>query len=146
MKAEIEILDKLKMIAEEVQDSEPGRMNSLLSPEPISCDPITETSKIRYVAQNWERNHRGELHGGAVAAMFDTSMGMSLLAFTDHYSVATADLSVSYIRPFLGESFIFEVNVIRAGRSMARLRAVAKDEATDKILASATSNFVYSDK
>lgn len=146
MKAEKEILDKLKMIAEEVQDSEPGRMNSLLSPEPISCDPITETSKIRYVAQNWERNHRGELHGGAVAAMFDTSMGMSLLAFTDHYSVATADLSVSYIRPFLGESFIFEVNVIRAGRSMARLRAVAKDEATDKILASATSNFVYSDK
>lgn len=145
MKAEKEILDKLKMIAEEVQDSEPGRMNSLLSPEPISCDPITETSKIRYVAQNWERNHRGELHGGAVAAMFDTSMGMSLLAFTDHYSVATADLSVSYIRPFLGESFIFEVNVIRAGRSMARLRAVAKDEATDKILASATSNFVYSD-
>lgn len=146
MKTEKEILDKLKMIAEEVQESEPGRMNSLLSPEPISCDPITETSKIRYVAQNWERNHRGELHGGAVAAMFDTSMGMSLLAFTDHYSVATADLSVSYIRPFLGESFIFEVNVIRAGRSMARLRAVAKDEATDKILASATSNFVYSDK
>lgn len=146
MKTEKEIMDKLSQIAIEVQESEPGRMNSLLSPEPLNCDPETETARIRYEAKDWERNHRGELHGGAVAAMFDTSMGMSLLAFTDHYSVATADLSVSYIRPFMGESFIFEVNVIRAGRSMARLRAVAKDEATGKILASATSNFVYADK
>ncbi len=146
MKTEKEIFDKLMMIAEEVQDSEPGRMNSLLSPKPISCDPNTETSRIRYEAQDWERNHRGELHGGAVAAMFDTSMGMSLLAFTDHHSVATSDLNVSYIRPFMGESFIFEVNVIRAGRNMARLRAIAVDEDTGKILASATANFVYADK
>ena len=146
MKTEKEIMDKLRRVAEEVQESEPGRMNSLLSPEPLKCELETQTSEIRYEAKDWERNHRGELHGGAVAAMFDTSMGMSLLAFTDHYSVATADLSVSYIRPFMGGSFIFEVNVIRAGRSMARLRAVAKDEATGKILASATSNFVYADK
>ena len=146
MMTEKEIMDKLRQIAVEVQEIEPGRMNSLLSPEPIKCDPETQTAEIRYEAKDWERNHRGELHGGAVAAMFDTSMGMSLLAFTDHYSVATADLSVSYIRPFMGGSFIFEVNVIRAGRSMARLRAVAKDEDTGKILASATSNFVYADK
>lgn len=146
MKTEKIIMDKLKMIAREVQDIEPGRMNALLSPEPAACDPETQTAMIRYKAQDWERNHRGEIHGGAVAAMFDTAMGMSVLAFTEHDSVATADLDVSFIRPFVGEYFNFEVNVIRAGRSMARVRALAKDEETGKVLASATSNFVYADR
>lgn len=146
MKTEKDVMDKLKRIAEEVQEAEPDRMNSLLSPQPLNCNPEAQIARIRYEAKDWERNHRGELHGGAVAAMFDTSMGMSVLALTNHYSVATADLSVSYIRPFMGESFIFEVNVIRAGRSMARMRAIATDEATGKILASATSNFVYADQ
>ncbi len=145
MKTEKQIIDKIKRIAEEIQDSEPGRMNDMLSPEPISCDPEAQTAKIRFEAKDWECNHRGELHGGAVASMFDVSMGMTVLGFTDHYSVATADLSISYIRPFTGKSFIIEVNVIRAGRSMARMRAIATDEATGKILASATSNFVYAD-
>lgn len=145
MKTEKEIMDKIRRIAEEIQDSEPGRVNDMLSPEPLNCDPEAQTSRIRFEAKDWECNHRGELHGGAVASMFDVSMGMTVLAFTDHYSVATADLSISYIRPFTGESFIFEVNVIRAGKSMARMRAIASDEATGKVLASATSNFVYAD-
>ena len=146
MKTEKQIMDKIKRIAEEIQSSEPGKMNDMLSPEPISCDPDTQTSRIRFEAKDWECNHRGELHGGAVASMFDVSMGMTVLGFTDHNSVATADLSVSYIRPFTGKSFIIEVNVIRAGRSMARMRAIASDEATGKVLASATSTFVYADQ
>lgn len=145
MKTEKEVMDKLKRIAEEVQDTEAAKMNAMLAPEPLECDIETQTSKIRYIAKEWEQNHRGELHGGVVASMFDVSMGMSVLAFSDHYSVATADLDVSFIRPFMGESFIFEVNVIRIGRTMARIRALATDEKTGKLLASATSNFVYAD-
>ena len=145
MKTEKEAMDKIKRIAEEIQESEPGRVNDMLAPEPLSCDPETQTAKIRFEAKDWECNHRGELHGGAVASMFDVSMGMTVLAFTEHNSVATADLSVSYIRPFTGKTFIIDVNVIRAGRSMARMRAIATDESTGKVLASATSNFVYAD-
>lgn len=145
MKTETEVLYKLEMIAKEVQDEESSRMNAMLAPEPIKCDIESQTAYIRYAAKEWECNHRGEIHGGAVAAMFDTAMGMSVLAFSDHYSVATADIAVSFIRPFTGEKFIFEVNIIKVGRSMARVRALAKDEMTCKTLASATSNFVYSD-
>lgn len=145
MKTVYDVERKLRMIAEEVQDTEEAKMNAMLAPEPISCDIDTQTSRIRYIAKEWEQNHRGELHGGVVASMFDVSMGMSVLAFSDHDSVATADLDVSFIRPFMGESFIFEVNVIRIGRTMARVRALATDEKTGKLLASATSNFVYAD-
>lgn len=145
MKQETEIMNKFDIIAREVLSEEANRMNAMLAPQPYGCDPETQTALIRYIAQDWEKNHRGEVHGGAVAAMFDTAMGMSVLAFSDHMSVATADLDVSFIRPFTGDSFIFEVNIIRIGRSIARVRALARDESTDKVLASATSNFVYSD-
>ena len=121
-------------------------MNAMLAPQPYGYDADTMTIKIRYEAQEWEKNHRGEIHGGAVAAMFDTAMGMSVLAISDSEAVATADLDVSYIRPFMGDAFIIEVNVVHPGRRLARVRALAKDEKTGKTLASATSNFVYSDK
>ena len=146
MKTIQEINTKMEMIAAEVQDNEAARMNAMLAPQPYDYDVENQTAIIRYEAQEWEKNHRGEVHGGAVAAMFDTAMGMTILAFSDHDHVATADLDVSFIRPFIGDGFLFEINVIRMGRSMARVRALAKDETTGKLLASATSNFVYSNK
>ncbi len=146
MKTKNDVMERLKMIAKEVQDDEASKMNAMLAPEPYDCDVETLTTIIRYKAQPWEQNHRGEVHGGAVAAMFDTAMGMSIIGLSDRDSVATADLDVSFIRPFTGEYFLFEVNVIRLGRTMARVRALAKDQASGKILASATSNFVYTDR
>lgn len=144
MKTQEEIMKKLNIVAEDVLSEEADRMNAMLNPQPYSCDADTGTVKIRYKAQEWEKNHREEIHGGAVAAMFDTAMGMSVLALSDNDSVSTADLSVSFIRPFTGSCFIFEVNVIHPGRRLTRVRAIARDEATGKTLASATANFVYS--
>lgn len=145
MKTLKEVENKFKMVAEELQETEALQMNAMLAPEPLSCDIDTMTAKIGYKAQEWEKNHRNEIHGGVIASMFDTAMGMSVLAFSDHDSVATSDLDVSFIRPFTGENFIFEVNVIRIGRTLARVRALANDGQTGKLLASATSNFVYMD-
>lgn len=142
MKTLQEVKEKMTAIVEEVQGIENGRMNAMLAPEPYDFNVDTMTARIRYTAQDWEKNHRGEIHGGAVAAMFDTAMGMSVLAYSEFNSVSTADLDVSFIRPFIGETFIFEVNIIHLGRKISRVRAVAKDQNTGKVLASATSNFV----
>lgn len=145
MKTSEDVMAVYNMLKKEVIETEEGRMNAMLSPDPLSCDIDSMTAYIRYEAYEWEKNHRGEVHGGIVAAMFDTAMGMSVIAFSDHQSVATSDLDVSFIRPFLGESFIFEINIIQLGRRIARVRALARDEVTGKTLASATSNFVYTD-
>ena len=145
MKTAKDVEAKFDMISEELHENEASRMNAMLDPRFLGCDTDTMTVEVRYEAKDWEKNHRNELHGGVVAAMFDTAMGISLLSISDHDSVATSDLDVSFIRPFTGASFIFEVNIIRIGRTLARVRALAKDEATDKLLASATSNFVYKD-
>lgn len=137
------IARKFEWILKDIQGDETGRLNDMLNPIPIWFDEKSCTAIIKFEAKDWQKNHRGEVHGGAIASMFDTAMGMSVLAFSEYMQVATADLDVSFIRPFTGKSFLFEVEIVRLGRSMARVRALAKDEETEKTLASATSNFVY---
>lgn len=134
---------KLEIIAREIMETETYGMNALLAPEPCGCDTEKMTADIRFTAQNWEKNHRGEIHGGAIASMFDTSMGMTVLAYSQYDQVSTADINVSFIRPFLGKSYIFTSEIVHLGRSLVRVRSKAVDEDTGKCLASASANFVH---
>ena len=118
-------------------------LNSMLAPEFCECDVETQTSKIRFIAKDWQRNQRGELHGGMAAAMFDTAIGFSISAFSYGEKITTTDLDVSYIRPFTGETFMFHVEMLHIGRTIVRARAVAYDEVTGKKLAAATANFMH---
>lgn len=137
------IYDRLQKRAEQINSSKGGRLNALLAPEFCGCDEENRSAVFRFKSQEWEKNQRGEIHGGAVAAMFDTAMGMTVLAFLDCSQAATADMSVSYIKPFTGNSFVFNTEILHPGRNLVRIRATAEDETTGKILASATANFVY---
>lgn len=135
---------KLQLITNEIEETEEGGMNSLLAPEPCGCTPENMETSIKFKMQDWEKNHRGEIHGGVIAAMFDTAMGMTVLSYSDYEQVSTADINVSFIRPFLGASYIFKSEIIHPGRTLVRVRAKAFDEETGKCLASATANFVHS--
>lgn len=117
-------------------------MNVLLAPEPCKFDIENLKSTIRFRAKDWQKNQRGEIHGGIITAMFDTAMGMSIMGFA-HSDVATSDINVSFIRPFIGESYLFDIEVIHMGRTLVRIRGTAYDEETEKCLASATANFVH---
>lgn len=65
MKSKAEVMKKLDMVAKEIEDTEAQRMNAMLAPQPYDCDVESQIVKIRYEAQEWEKNHRGEIHGGA---------------------------------------------------------------------------------
>ena len=143
MEKQNNIQQRLQKRCELINASGSKRMNALLAPEFCGCDEDNRSARFRFRAQEWEKNQRGEIHGGAIAAMFDTSMGMTVLAYLECEQAATTDLSVSYIRPFTGESFIFSAEILHPGRSLVRIRATAEDEQSGKMLASATANFVY---
>lgn len=136
------IQERFNEVVASVNSPEPKtRMNENLAPEFVKASEEEMTSVVRYAVKEWELNQRGDVHGGAVAAMFDTAMGMTSVAFSGN-PVATADLNISYIRPFSGQSFLFESKIHNLGRMMIRLHCVAKDEETGKTLATATSTFV----
>lgn len=142
MYSQKELEERFERIAENVKNSGTN-LNSMLAPEFCGCSAEDLTSEIRFRAMDWERNQRGEIHGGSVAAMFDTAIGFSISAFSEDVKITTTDLDVSYIRPFMGESYIFRVEMLHMGRTIVRARAIARDESTGKTVASATANFMY---
>lgn len=135
------IEEKVQEIIANVRHRGGGMLSNMLEPEYIACDPAKKLTRIRYKRFKWEENGRGEVHGGVISAMMDTSMGITAMAFLAH-DVSTADMSISFIRPFSGRSFVIESEVIHLGRRMVRLSARAFDEETNKLLASGTSNFM----
>ena len=133
---------QLKVIEDFFRDRDTS-LSSRLSPEAVSCDYEKHTALIRYRKKDWEKNHRGEMHGGVTATMFDVAMGMTVSAFAGGENVTTTDITVSYIRPFFGESFDFDVEVLNIGKTMIRVRAIARDTETGKEMASAIANYAH---
>ena len=75
--------------------------------------------------------------------MFDVAMGTTISAFAGGENVTTTDLSVSFMRPFFGECFDFEVEVLHLGKTLIRVRAIARDTETGKEMASAIANYAH---
>lgn len=135
--------EKFKYIAAYIRGGRDNRINSIMNPNPYQCDAELNTSQIKFKAQDWQKNQWGEIHGGLIATMFDIAIGMSIMAFYDYKQVSTTELDISYVRPFSGNSFLFEVDVVNPGRFLCRARALAYDEDTGKCLASASASYVH---
>ena len=135
------IEEKVQEIVVNIRQRGGGMLSNMMEPEYVSCDPERKMTTIRYKRFKWEENGRGEVHGGVISAMMDTSMGITAMAFLDH-DVSTADMSICFIRPFGGRTFLIESEVIHLGQRIVRLSARAFDEETGKLLASGTSNFM----
>ena len=132
------LIDSIRIISE----TNPGNMNSLLHPQLIDCSEEERTSRIRYEISPWELNQRGQVHGGAISAMFDVSMGVSIAAFS-HKDVTTAEMAISYVRPFVGEAFDFCTDVVYLGSKLARVECKAYNISTGKLTATSHATFAY---
>ena len=118
------------------------RLNNMLAPYMLSCDEEKRTSQILFLTKDWEKNQRDEIHGGAIAAMFDTAMGVTAFAFRGENGVSTADLQVSFIKPFLKGAFIFYTEITSMGNTLIRATCVAREKESNLIVATASGTFV----
>lgn len=118
------------------------RLNNMLDPFVLDCQEENQISEILFCTQDWEKNQRNEIHGGAIASMFDTAMGITAAAFMEEGSVSTADLQVSFIRPFLSGAFIFSTQITSMGKTLIRSTCVAREKQSGKIVATASGTFV----
>ena len=135
---------RVKDIIGEIKGYGFGMLNDMIDPQFVECDPEHMTCKVRYRKCKWEDNGRGEVHGGVISAMMDTTMGINAIALTDG-SVSTSDMTISFLRPFRGKSFIVESEAVQVGSRVIRLMAKAFDEETGKCLAMSTGSFMHVD-
>ena len=136
------IRKKFHEIIDKLNHSDKERMNEMLKPIFLEANEDELTSKIAFPYQEWACNQRGEIHGGGIAAMFDYAIGVTCWTFLGEKDVATTDLHVTYIRPFVGEKFVFETKINNLGRMMVRATSTAKDPVTGKTLATAMATFI----
>ena len=135
---------KVKDIIGEIKGYGFGMLNDMIDPQFVECDPEKMTCKVRYKKFKWEDNGRGEVHGGVISAMMDTTMGINAIALTDG-SVSTSDMTISFLKPFRGKSFIVESEAVQVGSRVIRLIAKAYDEDTGMCLAMSTGCFMHVD-
>lgn len=78
--------------------SEPG-ICDLLAPEFVSCDAEGQSVTLAVTVKPWMLNPKATLHGGMMAAMLDTAMGLLVRYYGKTLEVSTISLSVNYLRP-----------------------------------------------
>lgn len=140
----IDFEQRVKDIIGEIKGYGFGMLNDMIDPQFVDCDPEKKICRVRYKKFKWEDNGRGEVHGGVISAMMDTTMGINAIALTEG-SVSTSDMTISFLRPFRGKSFVVESEAVQVGSRVIRLIAKAYDEASGKCLAISTGSFMHVD-
>ena len=67
-------------------------------------------------------NNYDAIHGGIIASVFDVAMGLSSVALTNRM-VTTADISLSYLRPAMGDLFRIKVEIGHVGQNLVNCTA-----------------------
>lgn len=138
--------ERIKWLLEQSKkmNSRGDTFHNLMDPEFLSYNEEKQICKMRYMRHYWQDNGRGELHGGVISSMLDNTMGIHAIGLTEK-SVSTAEMSVNYLKPGKGDSFIVESEVLQLGSRTIRITAKAFDESNGKCIAFATGIFMYID-
>ena len=109
----------------------------------VSCDYEEQTVTYAFETQKWQINEKGGIHGGAIAGMFDTAMGVVANFTAGENEATTTDMTVSFLRGVdYGMELLLKVYIVKAGRSLIRQRAELTDAATGKLLATASGSWM----
>ncbi|KAJ6783437.1 hypothetical protein PWT90_01684 [Aphanocladium album] len=116
----------------------------------IKSDRPHPAVTFSFLVDECHNNATGNMHGGAIATLFDwaTSMPLALIAKPGFWSYmgVTRNLAVSYLRPApVGTECLLEAEVVSAGRSLALLKGTLRRKSDGAILATCTHDKVNTD-
>lgn len=109
----------------------------------LAIEQTNERATKATLPLRWELyNGLGIVHGGITATFIDNAMGSTL--FMCHplelERQVTVDLNIHYLKGAKGKQLIAETELIQAGRSIAVLDSVVRDEEGD-LVSKATGTF-----
>ena len=122
-------------------DLQPERFNARLGLELLDCSREEGWAEYLFEVSEWCKNPSGGVHGGVICSLFDTATGMGAVALTE-MNVTTTDLSVSFLKPFTGDAFIFHIDYTNVGRRMVRGVGKAFDRVSGRLCATSMGSFM----
>lgn len=122
---------------------DPSPFDKELNEEFVDCCFEEQRITYRFTPQPWQKNERGDVHGGILGCWFDSAIGTAAIFAAGWREAVTSDLTVSYLRPMDGEGHaIVHAYIVKNGRSIIRLRGEMYCEETGKLVATAYGNWV----
>ena len=86
--------------------------------ETLGFDRDREAGLIKVTLDERHMQNNGVVHGSVIHALLDTVMGWESFKAAGRTPVATADISVRYLRPVFGGTLAAKGNVIKTGKRM----------------------------
>ena len=132
-----------KSVVDGYLERKDGHFDDTMCAHYHSCDYEEQSIAIEFTTQAWQRNERDDIHGGAIAGMFDTAFGVVANLTAGENEATTTDMTVSFLRGVeYGMELELTVYIVKAGRSLIRQRAELVDAATGKLLATASGSWM----
>lgn len=93
------------------------------APRLVRCDGPTLTVELEYDTQSWMANPMGVVHGGILASMLDTSMGITCYAIAQVHT-PTISMNIHYARPVpLNQTIRIRITAFMAGSTTIQLQS-----------------------
>lgn len=133
--------------SEPAQDPGPGEPHSVPFLELLQIHPVEFTpgrGRLEMTVQRQHLRNLGIMHGGVLATLLDSVMGMSAggLGPAGHF-VVTVQLNINFIRPaWEGETLVATAEVLHSGRQTAVARGEVRT-AKGNLVGSASGTFLY---
>ena len=103
-------------------------------------DANSDGTRTRLPPREVLQNRKGDVHGGAIATLLDTTMGIAARAdFSAQAASSTLSLTVNYLNPGRGELHC-AARCLKKGRSIRFLEAEVLDQA-GTVVATAIATF-----
>jgi uncharacterized protein (TIGR00369 family) len=109
--------------------------------ETLGFDRDREAGRITVVLDERHMQNNGVVHGSVIHALLDTVMGWESFKASGRTPVATAEISVRYLRPVFGGKLAAKGQVIKAGKRMVFVEGEVTNE-KDEVVAIGSAIFV----
>ena len=121
----------------------PGFVNEI-EPDIVSLDMEKGSMIITFTSKEYMRNPANFLHGGIIAAMADSAMGILAIIMHEGTYGTTADMNISYLRPVPICTKIFvRSKCWKSGRTLTFMTCEGYlEESPEKILFTASSRYM----
>lgn len=133
---------KIEKLLSDGAEKRKSTIAGMIEPRFLGCDSAAASTTIGFPGKPWELNPNGVIHGGVIATMMDTAMGISTIVLVDTLT-PTIDLHVSYLRPCPADGVLAVRSTISmAGGSIVHVRGEMYDTRDpETLIATASGTF-----
>ena len=130
--------ERLETIIHDLNEKRSHMISGMIKPTFISCDAEKMCATLGFPCMEWEKNPNDVIHGGIMATMIDTAIGLTTIAVTETLT-PTINLQISYLRPCPADGMVaVRAYITMLGGSVIHTRAEAYDtREPEKIVATA---------